>query len=257
MLRFSPANAKTKALYLVDGIHPFLHGRRKVYSLDLSAGHSCPGAKLCLSKVVPREDDPNRFYIVDGKHNVFRCFSSSTEVMYPSTRKMRRHNFECLRKMRGWKQCLSLLRDSLPHNIGVLRYHVSGDFFKLAYLRAALELAHERPDVLFYGYTKSLNYLLNLPMHNAPLGIFHPGNFMLTASRGGKYDHLIDTLRLREARVVFTEEDAGHLPIDHTDEHAATYGGSFALLLHGTQPAGSEAGQALSALKGKGSYARK
>jgi hypothetical protein len=137
-----------------------------------------------------------------------------------------------------------------------LRYHVSGDFFKLAYLQAALELAKKRPDVLFYGYTKSLDYLKSLPMHNARLGIFHPNNFMLTASRGGKYDHLIDTLKMREARVVLTEGDAKRLPIDHDDSHAATYGGSFALLIHGTQPAGSEAAKALAKLKGKGSYAR-
>ena len=46
------------------------------------------------------------------------------------------------------------------------------------------------------------------------------------------------------------------LPIDHDDSHAALNGGSFALLLHGTQPKDSDASKALKALKGKGSYSR-
>ena len=257
MLKFSSANAKTKALYLHQGVHTFLHGRRKVYSLDLSAGHSCPGAKRCLSKVVPRTDDDSRFTIQDGRSCEFRCFSASQEVQYQATRKLRQHNFDCLRKTRGWGQCLGLLKASLPHDLGVLRYHVSGDFFKFAYLRAAVELAIERPDVLFYAYTKSLDLFAKVPMWSPGRGILHPHNFMITASRGGKHDHLIDTLHIREARVVMSEDEAGNLPIDHDDSHAATHGGSFALLLHGIQPAGSDAAKALSKLKGKGNYTRK
>jgi hypothetical protein len=256
MLKFSPANAKTKALYLCEGVSPFLSGRRKVYSLDLSSGHSCPGAKLCLSKVVERVDAPGRFTVQDGKDCQFRCFSASQEVCYPAVRKLRQNNFRLIRKMGGWRQCCELLAASIPHDCGVLRYHVGGDFFKLTYMQGALELARMRPDVLFYAYTKSLPFLTRLPMHNASMGIFHPNNFLLTASRGGKHDHLIDTLKMREARVVLSEGEAGRLPIDHDDLHAATYGGSFALLIHGTQPAGSDSGKALSKLKGKGSYAR-
>lgn len=258
MLRFSEANAKTVSLYKVKGIAPYLEGGRKVYSLDLSAGYSCPGAKDCLSRAVPRDDDPTRFTIQDGPHCQFRCFSASAEVQYHATRKLRRHNFDCLRKMSGPKQCYRLLADSLPPNCGVLRYHVSGDFFKLAYLHGALMLAQERRDVLFYGYTKSLRYLQIIPMLSPERGIVNcQANFLLTASRGGKYDHLIEPLRVREAKVVFSEDEANGLPIDHDDSHAATVGGSFALLLHGTQPAGSDAAKALRKLGGKGSYARK
>jgi hypothetical protein len=163
--------------------------------------------------------------------------------------------------MRGWQQCRDLLLASLPPNIGVLRYHVAGDFFKLAYLQGAIAVARLRPDVLFYTYTKSLRFIeRHEPMWNPGLGIFNKqGNFLVTASRGGKYDHLIDDLGLREARVVYSEAEAASLKlaIDHSEEHAATKGGSFALLLHGTQPKGSEAGQALVALNGKGSYSRK
>jgi hypothetical protein len=84
-------------------------------------------------------------------------------------------------------------------------------------------------------------------------------NFILTASVGGKHDHLIENLGLRTAEVVFSEEEAKQkgLEIDHTDEHAAQPGGSFALLIHGTQPAGSEAGKAWYKIrKAKGGYSR-
>jgi hypothetical protein len=83
----------------------------------------------------------------------------------------------------------------------------------------------------------------------------------LTASRGGRLDHLIKPKRLREAIVVFSENEADrlNLDIDHDDSHAANPAikkQNFALLIHGIQPKGSKASQALSALKGKGSYKR-
>ena len=85
---------------------------------------------------------------------------------------------------------------------------------------------------------------------------------MLTAARGGKYDDLIDLHAWKEAIVVFSEEEAEELDleIDHDDSHAAKptlRDDSFALLIHGTQPAGSDASTALKQLKGKGSYSRK
>ncbi len=250
MLKFSPANAKTKALYLIQGVYPFLAGQRKVYSLDLSAGHSCPGAKDCLSRVVSRDDDPTRFRIQDGPKCQFRCFSASQEIVYANTRKMRRHNLDCLRQTRGWKQCRDILAASLPADAGVVRYHVAGDFFKLAYLQGAIALANVRPTVLFYTYTKSLPFFE---------GVDLPDNFRVTASRGGKHDHLIEGLGIRTATVVYSMAEAEKLglPIDHTDEHAASPGGSFALLLHGVQPAKTPASRALQALNGEGSYVRK
>jgi hypothetical protein len=86
-------------------------------------------------------------------------------------------------------------------------------------------------------------------------------NLVLTASRGGKYDRFIDEFKLREAVVVFSESEASDLglDIDHDDSHAADpskRNQSFSLLIHGTQPKGSEASKALRDLKGLGSYSR-
>ena len=72
-------------------------------------------------------------------------------------------------------------------------------------------------------------------------------NLVLTASYGGSRDELIDRHGLRYARVVHSEaeaEDLG-LELDHDDSHAMKPGPSFGLLIHGTQPAGSDAAWAL------------
>jgi hypothetical protein len=83
-----------------------------------------------------------------------------------------------------------------------------------------------------------------------------PENLVLTASRGGRLDHLIEQHNLRESKVVFSEAEADALgyDIDHTDEHAAIpaiRNESFALLIHGVQPKGSDAAQAVKTLKQK------
>lgn len=228
MLKFSEANAKTSRLYGVPGIKKYLSIRRKVYSLDLLSGWSCPFAESCLSKVVIVEGKKR---IRDGKKTQFRCFSASQEVIFPSVYKLRKHNFDLLRDTKDKKR---LILDSLPQNIGVLRYHVGGDFFSQEHFDAAIEVANLRPDVLFYAYTKSLLYWL---MRRRRI----PSNLILTASYGGRWDYAIEEFGLRYAKVVYDESET-YLPIDHDDSHAADpdmRGQNFALLIHGPQPAGS------------------
>lgn len=253
MLRFSEANAKTSKLAELAQLSAVLANRRKVYSLDLLSGWTCPAAKDCMAKVYIENGKRS---LRDGPHTQFRCFSASQEVAYPNVYKMRDGNFQTIKQLRGHVQIAKLICDLLPKNAGVVRYHVAGDFFKLAYLKGAILAAEWRPDVHFYGYTKMINLLSQVELDDPQNGVIRQ-NFLITASLGGKYDHLIKDLGLRTAKVVFDEAQAGKLPIDHDDSHAATTGGSFALLLHGVQPKGSEASKALVALRGKGTYKRK
>ena len=80
----------------------------------------------------------------------------------------------------------------------------------------------------------------------------------LTASVGGNLDPLLARYRhvfSRIAYVVHTEAEAVSmkLEIDHDDSHC--FGPKpFALLVHGSQPAGSQAAQALSERKRQGSW---
>lgn len=252
MLKFSEANAKTKRLMQLPELQKYLCSGRKVYSLDLLSGWSCPAARDCMAKVYVEN---NQRRLEDGPFTQFRCFSASQEVAFPNVYNARKFNFELIKEMRNYKRIAELICDSLPKNAGVVRFHVAGDFFRISYLKGAILAAELRPDVLFYSYTKMINLLLQIEMEKPSEGVIR-NNFLLTASIGGKYDNLIPQLRLRSAKVVFAENEAGKLPIDHDDSHAATKGGNFALLLHGIQPKGSDAATALKELRGVGSYAR-
>ena len=123
-----------------------------------------------------------------------------------------------------------------------MRVHVGGDYFNKKYLQAWIEVAKRNPEKIFYSYSKSLHLLKQFAL---------PENLILTASRGGKHDDLIDLHGWKEALVVYSEKEAVErgLEIDHDDTHAGFGKKNFALLIHGTQPKGSEASQALSAIK--------
>jgi hypothetical protein len=253
MLKYSPANAKTDALKQVDELKPFLSGKRKIYSLDLLSGYSCPFAKACLSKAVV--DENGKRHIEDGKDNEFRCFSASQEVQYTNVYNSRKHNFDMLRGLHV-NDMIDTLNGSMPQNLGICRIHVAGDFFSPAYMFAWINMAMMHTDRLFYAYTKSLKYWLKYREYVDLLD-----NFVLTASYGGRDDDMIEEHNLRSTKVVFSESEAVTLglAIDHDDSHAARPSISdqdFALLIHGTQPKGTEASEALKALKGKGSYSR-
>ena len=255
MLKFSKANAKTEALKQVDELKPYLADKRKIYSLDLLSGHSCPFAEKCFSKATVDATTGKR-KIKDGKKTEFRCFSASQEVQYTNVYNSRKHNFDMLRGS-SQLEMNRMLYDALPSDAGIVRIHVAGDFFSRDYMLAWMTLAELNPNTLFYAYTKSLKYWLELEDYYCSID-----NFVLTASYGGRDDELIESQNLRFAQVVFSEAEANELglEVDHDDSHAARpslKNQSFALLLHGTQPKGTDAATALKALKGVGSYSRK
>ena len=256
MLKFSKANAKIEALAKVPELAQYLEGKRKVYSFDLLSGYSCPFASQCLSKATVQLDGKRK--IKDGPKTEFRCFSASQEVQYTNVYNLRKANFDAIRKHPDSFDMCKAIVNAMPDNAGIVRIHVAGDFFNEKYFKAWMMVAHLCPSRLFYAYTKSLKYWIN----NAER---IPDNLILTASRGGRLDHLIDEHNLREAVVVYSEFSAQmkKLIIDHDDSHAARpslKNDSFALLIHGTQPKGTEAANALQNLrrnKVKHSYSRK
>ncbi len=244
MLSFSKANAKLNQLHDVAELQPWLQDKRKVYSFDLLSGWSCPQAKDCLSKVHQIGDKKK---LIDGKDCQFRCFSASQEATFPNVYKKRKANFDILRIGQSSYEIAHGIADVMPANLGICRIHVAGDFFNQRYFRAWHLMAEWHPDRLFYAYTKSLNFWLEDREHL-------PKNLVLTASRGGRLDHMIDEHNLRESVVVYSEQEADDLGlvIDHDDSHAAIpsqRNNSFALLIHGQQPKGSKASEAIKQLK--------
>jgi hypothetical protein len=230
-LTFSDANTKLKKLEIVL--------QAKVITFSLPSGFACPGALDCLSRA-NRETGK----ITDGEKTVFRCFQASAEAIYKPLREMVWRNFELIRAHgNDYSAMADLIEISLPNYFNVCRVHIGGDFFSQAYFDAWIEVAKRNPNRKFYAYTKSLNFWV-LRRNEIP------SNFFLTASRGGKFDNLINEHGFKCSEVVFSEDEAKQkgLEIDHDDSHALG-NLSFALLLHGTQPANTPAAKALQAIK--------
>jgi hypothetical protein len=250
-LVFGTANAKLK------GLQSRLS--KRVFTFSLLSGHTCPYARDCESRAMYQEN--GKWKIVDGTHTEFRCFSASEEVIYPNVRESRINNMQLIEAAAvDINKALEIIAVNFPAKCEVLRIHVGGDFKTQAYFDTWVEYARRNPSVLFYAYTKSLPFWIKRANDI-------PENFMLTASRGGYKDELIKTHNLREAIVINPALgnhkiiDAHHASvddvvyeIDHDDYHAASKGGSFALVLHGIQPAGTAAAAGLKSLKGFGSY---
>ena len=230
LLKFGEPNAKLKKMLKTLSL--------KLKTFTLPAGHTCMGAKDCLSRA-----DRITGKVKDGPDTLFRCFMASAEARSPSLRKLVWHNFELLMAAlkRGGDACADLIHNSLPEKFDIMRVHVGGDYFVTEYLQAWIEVAKRNPEKIFYSYSKSLHLFRQFAL---------PENLVLTASRGGKYDELIDLNGWKEALVVYSEEEAEQkgLEIDHDDTHAAFGKENFALLIHGTQPKGSTASLALSAI---------
>lgn len=213
-------------------------------SLSLLAGHTCPGAHDCKSWV-----DLQTLKLVDGANCIYRCFSASQEVMFKATRAQRQRNTERLRKARTRAGIRKLLLASIDESVRLFRYHISGDFYSLAYLQAVIDVARLRPETRFYAYTKSWHHLIKV----GPVSAL-PSNLRITLSLGSKFTQHHARLRaagFATARVVFSESEARDrgLAIDQNDSLASYGAGDFALLLHGAQPAGSDASKALVQIK--------
>lgn len=207
-------------------------------TFSLPAGWTCPGALECLSRA-----NPETGAITDGPRTLWRCFAASQEALFPSVRDSRWGNFEQLQQAKGGASMAVLILESLPKWARKVRIHVSGDFFSHAYFAAWQEVATRRPGVVFYAYTKSVHLL--------PRKADLPDNLRIVVSAGTKHDlHQARAKGYAVAFVVF--QAGGPLPIDHDDSHAIAADHDFALLLHGTQPKGTEAAAALAALKRAG-----
>jgi len=234
-----------------------------IITFSIPAGHSCPFAKDCRScatlKVAAKKTKhkSSGFGIQDGPDTKFRCFTAIDEVMRPVVRLARWWNFLTLIRalIKGKNAVADLIERSMPAArwSKPTRVHVAGDFFTQKYFDAWMLVARRNPTRLFYAYTKAL------PFWVQRLDKI-PNNFKLTASYGGTHDWMIEEYNLRFAKVVKSVQEAADLglTLDHDDSHAYGDGPSFALLVHGQQPAGSVWAKAWSALKkmGIGGYGK-
>lgn len=179
-----------------------------VYEWNLPTGWTCPYAKECLVKV---NRETGKF---TNDSDSYRCYAASAE-RFPGVRNMRWNNFT-FASNGGVPE--------LPKKAEHVRIHSSGDFFSQKYFDMWLQLCRDNPDVEFWAYTKSLKYWV------ARIDEI-PSNLVLTASYGGKTDHLIEEYNLKHTIVIpskkFMEND---WPIDYNDDEARIPNVNFYLL---------------------------
>jgi hypothetical protein len=215
---------------------------------DLPAGHTCPWAKDCAEKV-----DPTTGKLIKNPEAKFRCFAATSELISKAARVKRWHNYNLLREKTSSDEMAQLIIDSINGNkltkvAPKVRIHSSGDFFNQMYFDAWLIVAKSMPEKIFYAYTKSFIYWVNRINEI-------PENFHITASRGSKNDALIEKHNLKNVEIVYSFEEAVEkgLEIDHDDSHCYDKNCKrFALLIHGTQNAGSPAMEAVLKLRSEG-----
>lgn len=219
-VKFSNGNQKLHELAEYLNI-PKTH----VQGFDLPAGHTCPFANECLSKA-----DRVTGKITDGKHMKFRCYATQAESAYPNCRNARWHNFDTIQACSNSDEIAEIISNSIYKYTEIVRIHSSGDFFSKVYFDAWVKVAEMNPHITFFGYTKAIQYVT----------ADKPDNFKLVYSYGGKLDHKVSA-QIPTCYVV-PENYEGELPLPCEDTGAGDYfeilnGVSFALKIHGTQPA--------------------
>tara|TARA_R100000951_G_scaffold3125_1_gene4487 strand:+ start:52 stop:648 length:597 start_codon:yes stop_codon:yes gene_type:complete len=178
-----------------------------VYEWNLPSGFTCPFAMECLVKV---DRHTGKF---DNKSKAYRCYSAMQE-RFPAVRNHRWANFDFLRD--GGKP-------EIPKKAEAVRIHMSGDFYSQDYFDMWLDICNENPKIEFWAYTKSLKYWVKRINEI-------PGNLILTASKGGRNDNLIDEYNLKNVEIIKTKEDAKGKPIDTCDDQARIPDVNFCLL---------------------------
>ena len=214
--------------------------------LSISAGLTCPGSNNCKAWVTLKDD---KRVLNRGPESMFTCFAASEELRYPNVFKSRKYNYDLInsyvikKDLKGLTDLINRSIQSNRKNITKVRIHESGDFYNRLYLEAWKNVAELNKDLIFYCYSKSLLFF--------PSNRSIPNNFYMTASYGGKYDYLIDRGYFKRfSKVVFSEDEALKLGLKIDKDDSLCFGNKpFALLLHGMQEKGSEAGEALKLIK--------
>lgn len=212
---------------------------------NLPAGHTCPGAKDCHTKVVVNDEGQRR--IVDGPDNKFRCYAATAEVIYPKVHEARKFNHDLIlplarkKDVQGMVELILASMATMPMSkINRVRVHESGDYFSFSYFAAWMQVATAFPNIKFYSYTKSLPHVVR----GKSEGIIPP-NFIFTASKGGMFDYLIEREGFKSVTVTTTQAEtdaaiAGGGKFDH-DDSMALGDSDFFLQVHGQQPKGTAA----------------
>jgi hypothetical protein len=232
---------------------------------NLPSGYSCPFATVCKNFPAKWEgpvkggkfNRPSSWEknIKPGPKAKHMCYAARAQGQYPGANIQAFSNLSLLNKHKGVDKKATLIVNSLRYhkldNTDILRIHEAGDFYSQEYFDAWLEVARRLPGTLFYAYTTSLPFWL--ARKNSI-----PKNFKIVASMDEENEQTIIDNGLRYSKMVHDVEEAKQLGlrIDVDDSIAWGSDESFALILHGPQPKGSEAAQSLKRNKDLGLYGK-
>lgn len=143
-------------------------------TVDLLAGHTCPAASLCHSRVI--QDSNGHRTIEDlGK---FRCYATKSEVIYKNVYDLHKRN-EDITKLESFPLIMTYI--IRKKRLSLVRIHSSGDFYDFEYFKKWMIVASYNPTVTFFGYTKQATFVRYLLNHL-------PENMRIVYSFGGIHD---------------------------------------------------------------------
>lgn len=214
-LKWSVRNKKLMELASESG--------KKVIAFNLPSGHTCPAAKKCLCFA-----DRITGKLTKGADCEFTCYGAMIECMFPNTRRAVWHNYDLLRGNSA-ESMAELIIKSMPNRTGIVRIHSEGDFFNRVYFKAWQYVAAELTNIMFFGYTKVLPYVIADKSHN----------FTLQYSWGGMFDGEAESIGVPTAYVRTNPTEyveiqtvcAGH-GMGHEDYYKILARESFAINLH-------------------------
>lgn len=144
------SNKKIKYSGKVNGV--------RLYEFNLPAVKTCHWADVCKKY----------------------CFADKGSYKWRTTVEKYARNYELSKNQVLFKKVVQYELDK--KRVEYVRIHSSGDFYNTKYLKAWADIARNNPDIIFYGYTKSIPLFKHLTA---------PENFVFCFSVGGKKDHLI------------------------------------------------------------------
>jgi hypothetical protein len=240
-----------------DCVLGFSNGNTKLEwpYFSLPAGYTCPFATVCKTFASkPNQKFKDGSSLKQGKEAEFRCYAARAQAQYPAAKNKVFRNLDLIvdaGKSGGVKGMADLIVKSIKHHglehSKVFRIHESGDFFTEDYFKAWILVANQLSNIRFYAYTTSIKFWLS---NEASV----PNNLKLIASMDKNNSELILNNDLRYSVVVYSPEQAAELglKIDIDDSLAWGTDDNFALLIHGSQPSGSEASKAVRDIKKSG-----
>jgi hypothetical protein len=201
--------------------------KNEIASADMVCGYTCPMADKCKSMA-----DRKTGKIIDSPTCKFRCYGASLECAFTPVRNLHWDNFDTLRNAKTVGKMTDILLNAISSKIKVMRIHSFGDFFNQNYFSAWLNVTEKLSDISFFAYTKVLPFMK----------IARPANFAMVYSYGGLMDSLVADEPIAYVVDSVAQAEKLGVPLACHDNPADDYnyvkaGKSFALVIHGTQPA--------------------